>query len=247
MFGGVSEMTIWRWMRSETVQFPLPVTIAGKNYWSLGDLRRFRERCAHRDEAESASIAQRLKRRSIKGDAAWNLIRQFAINPETKGESTTMTTISVPAFIQRAPNSDEFVSIKDFLGADEPTRLEAVLAQFNDENFRNGVREIERIQAVAAFLGFPELAENLKRAVALLSECEIRVKDGRPPSAAIADWAKRYGSGATFPAWSLLSGRATRTFWNTLSNKWWWHEHQSAQTLKKRGPRGGQPRADLNP
>jgi len=45
MFGGVSEMTIWRWMRSETVRFPQPVQINNKNYWLLGDLRRFRERC----------------------------------------------------------------------------------------------------------------------------------------------------------------------------------------------------------
>ncbi len=46
MFGGVSDMTIWRWMHSENVQFPRPIPISGKNYWALGDLRRFRERCA---------------------------------------------------------------------------------------------------------------------------------------------------------------------------------------------------------
>jgi predicted DNA-binding transcriptional regulator AlpA len=50
MFGGVSEMTLWRWMRSESVQFPKPITISGKNYWYLGDLRRFRERCASRND-----------------------------------------------------------------------------------------------------------------------------------------------------------------------------------------------------
>ena len=53
MFGGVSEMTLWRWMRSESVQFPQPISISGKNYWSLGDLRRFRERCASRADANT--------------------------------------------------------------------------------------------------------------------------------------------------------------------------------------------------
>lgn len=46
MFGGVSEMTLWRWLKSESVRFPAPIQISSKNYWRLGDLRRFRERCA---------------------------------------------------------------------------------------------------------------------------------------------------------------------------------------------------------
>jgi predicted DNA-binding transcriptional regulator AlpA len=53
MFGGVSEMTLWRWMRSESVQFPQPISISNKNYWLLGDLRRFRERCASRAHAKT--------------------------------------------------------------------------------------------------------------------------------------------------------------------------------------------------
>jgi predicted DNA-binding transcriptional regulator AlpA len=51
MFGGVSEMTLWRWMRSESVQFPQPISISNKNYWLLG--RRFRERCASRADART--------------------------------------------------------------------------------------------------------------------------------------------------------------------------------------------------
>ena len=39
--GGVSTMCIWRWMRDERVQFPRPVKINGRNYWRLGDLRRW--------------------------------------------------------------------------------------------------------------------------------------------------------------------------------------------------------------
>ena len=40
--GGVSTMCIWRWMRDPRVQFPAPVKINARNYWRLGDLRRWR-------------------------------------------------------------------------------------------------------------------------------------------------------------------------------------------------------------
>ena len=53
MFGGVVEMTLWRWMRSENFQFPQPISISNKNYWQLGDLRRYRERCAIRVDAKT--------------------------------------------------------------------------------------------------------------------------------------------------------------------------------------------------
>ena len=39
--GGVSNMCIWRWMRDPRVQFPAPVKINARNYWRLGDLRRW--------------------------------------------------------------------------------------------------------------------------------------------------------------------------------------------------------------
>ncbi len=39
--GGVSAMCIWRWMRDPRVQFPTPLKINGRNYWRLGDLRRW--------------------------------------------------------------------------------------------------------------------------------------------------------------------------------------------------------------
>lgn len=39
--GGVSAMCIWRWMRDERVQFPAPIKINNRNYWRLGDLRRW--------------------------------------------------------------------------------------------------------------------------------------------------------------------------------------------------------------
>jgi predicted DNA-binding transcriptional regulator AlpA len=39
--GGVSAMCIWRWMRDPRVQFPAPIKINARNYWRLGDLRRW--------------------------------------------------------------------------------------------------------------------------------------------------------------------------------------------------------------
>ncbi len=39
--GGVSHMCLWRWMRDERVLFPQPIQINRRNYWRLGDLRRW--------------------------------------------------------------------------------------------------------------------------------------------------------------------------------------------------------------
>jgi predicted DNA-binding transcriptional regulator AlpA len=39
--GGVTTMCIWRWMRDDRVKFPAPVKINARNYWRLGDLRRW--------------------------------------------------------------------------------------------------------------------------------------------------------------------------------------------------------------
>jgi hypothetical protein len=45
--GGVTTMCIWRWMRDPRVRFPAPVKINNRNYWRLGDLRRWQaERAA---------------------------------------------------------------------------------------------------------------------------------------------------------------------------------------------------------
>ena len=43
--GNVSHMCLWRWQRDERVSFPHPIMINHRNYWRLGDLRRWqRER-----------------------------------------------------------------------------------------------------------------------------------------------------------------------------------------------------------
>ncbi len=44
--GNVTDMCIWRWLRDPRVQFPQPVKINKRNYWRLGDLRRWQEQHA---------------------------------------------------------------------------------------------------------------------------------------------------------------------------------------------------------
>jgi len=39
--GNVSAMCIWRWIRDDRVKFPPPTKINRRNYWRLGDLRRW--------------------------------------------------------------------------------------------------------------------------------------------------------------------------------------------------------------
>jgi predicted DNA-binding transcriptional regulator AlpA len=46
--GSVSTMCLWRWMRDERVRFPAPVKINSRNYWRVGDLRRWQAEMARR-------------------------------------------------------------------------------------------------------------------------------------------------------------------------------------------------------
>jgi predicted DNA-binding transcriptional regulator AlpA len=40
--GGISMMTLWRWLGSDTVQFPQPtMRINNRRYWSAGAVRRW--------------------------------------------------------------------------------------------------------------------------------------------------------------------------------------------------------------
>jgi predicted DNA-binding transcriptional regulator AlpA len=40
--GGISTMTLWRWLRSEVVQFPQPTLRVNKRrYWQAGSIRRW--------------------------------------------------------------------------------------------------------------------------------------------------------------------------------------------------------------
>ena len=44
IFGGISHMTIWRWLRDETLGFPKPTTIRGRHYWDADEIEAFRRR-----------------------------------------------------------------------------------------------------------------------------------------------------------------------------------------------------------
>jgi predicted DNA-binding transcriptional regulator AlpA len=40
--GGISQMTLWRWLASDVVQFPRPtLRINNRRYWSAGSIRRW--------------------------------------------------------------------------------------------------------------------------------------------------------------------------------------------------------------
>jgi predicted DNA-binding transcriptional regulator AlpA len=40
-FGGVTVMSLWRWMNDDETGFPKPIKINSRNYWRLGDLRHW--------------------------------------------------------------------------------------------------------------------------------------------------------------------------------------------------------------
>ncbi len=44
MFGGVSDMTLWRWLKDPDVGFPKPIRIARRRYWRLAELEAFIDR-----------------------------------------------------------------------------------------------------------------------------------------------------------------------------------------------------------
>ncbi len=40
--GGISDMTLWRWLRRPDLQFPQPVVIARRRYWRRTDLEEWK-------------------------------------------------------------------------------------------------------------------------------------------------------------------------------------------------------------
>ncbi len=49
-YGGVSDMTLWRWLRDEDLAFPQPIRIKGRRLWSEESLAAW-ERRSQRVEA----------------------------------------------------------------------------------------------------------------------------------------------------------------------------------------------------
>ena len=40
-FGGVSDMTLWRWINDPALGFPPPLRINGRRFWKIADLERW--------------------------------------------------------------------------------------------------------------------------------------------------------------------------------------------------------------
>jgi hypothetical protein len=40
-YGGISDMSLWRWERNPEMGFPAPITINRRRYWRLTDLERW--------------------------------------------------------------------------------------------------------------------------------------------------------------------------------------------------------------
>lgn len=45
-FGGISAMTVWRWLQDESLGFPKPTIIRNRNYWNADEIEAFRDRMA---------------------------------------------------------------------------------------------------------------------------------------------------------------------------------------------------------
>jgi predicted DNA-binding transcriptional regulator AlpA len=52
-FGGISDMTLWRWMHDDRLGFPRPAVINRRRYFRSADIETFQER-----QATSASRAE---------------------------------------------------------------------------------------------------------------------------------------------------------------------------------------------
>lgn len=57
MCGGISDMTVWRWLRQEDDPLPPPIQIVRRNYWRLADVKAWidrRDPAKHTKEGEAA-------------------------------------------------------------------------------------------------------------------------------------------------------------------------------------------------
>lgn len=54
--GGISEMTLWRWRHDPDLDFPIPVTIRGRNFYDDDEITEFlnRQKTASLADAEVA-------------------------------------------------------------------------------------------------------------------------------------------------------------------------------------------------
>lgn len=50
-YGGISHMTLWRWLQDHDFKFPRPLVLKGRRYWKLGDLEAWERSRATMAEA----------------------------------------------------------------------------------------------------------------------------------------------------------------------------------------------------
>jgi predicted DNA-binding transcriptional regulator AlpA len=50
-YGGISEMTVWRWLKDESLCFPQPLYIQKRRFWKLADIEAFEAAQAAKSEA----------------------------------------------------------------------------------------------------------------------------------------------------------------------------------------------------
>ncbi len=48
---GVSDMTIFRWLNDDKLEFPRPIRINGRRYWRITDLQAFEQKQSDQPEA----------------------------------------------------------------------------------------------------------------------------------------------------------------------------------------------------
>ncbi len=56
-YGGISDMTLWRWMHDARVGFPRPVVIQRRRYWPEHDIQDFDRRRGAEGEAHQTRQA----------------------------------------------------------------------------------------------------------------------------------------------------------------------------------------------
>lgn len=57
VFGGISDMALWRWLHREEMQFPQPIYIGKRRYWNADEIEAFRRRMSEQSAARTATKA----------------------------------------------------------------------------------------------------------------------------------------------------------------------------------------------
>ena len=55
IFGGISDMTLWRWMKDESLGFPKPIVLARNRYWREAEVQAWIDQRAAKQAAVPAT------------------------------------------------------------------------------------------------------------------------------------------------------------------------------------------------